>query len=106
MEVELNISWGASPQVNEAVVHFVFSVNNIRKICSFVLSKFRLSPSNNQGLITIPKLELQAAVLAIRLKNKTLDEIDIKIHSISFKTDSQITLCYIKILSRNFSSTL
>ena len=54
-------------------------------------------------MITIPRLELEAAVLAVRLKNKILDEIDIKIDSIRFWTDSQITLCYIKNLSRKFS---
>ena len=53
-------------------------------------------------MITIPRLELQAAVLAVRLKNKTLDEIDIKNDSIRFWTDSQIALCYIKNLSGKF----
>ena len=42
-------------------------------------------------MITIPRLELEAAVLAVRLKNKILDEIDIKIDSVRFWTDSQIT---------------
>ena len=60
------------------VFAFVFSVNHIKKNCDFVLPKSRLLPLNNQGLITIPRLELQAAVLAVRLKNKILDEKDIK----------------------------
>ena len=86
----------------EQLLILFFSVNHIRKNCSFVLSKSRLSTLKNQGLITIPRLELQAAVLAVRLKNKILDEKDIKIDSIRFWTDSQITLSYIKNLSRKF----
>ena len=54
-------------------------------------------------MITIPRLELQATVLAVRLRNKTLDEIDIKTDSIRFWTDSQITLCCMKNLSKKFS---
>ena len=54
-------------------------------------------------MVTIARLELQAAVLAVRLKNKILDEIDIEIDRIRFWTDLQITLCYIKKLSRKFS---
>ena len=70
MEVELNIFSNASTQPYGAVAYFVFSVNHIRKNCSFVLSKYRLSPLKDQGLITIPRSELQAAVLAVRLKIK------------------------------------
>ena len=54
-------------------------------------------------MITTPRLSLQAAVLAVRLKNKILDEIDIKIDGIRFWTDSQIMLCYINNASRKFS---
>ena len=103
MEVELNSFCDASAQAYRAVAYFVFSVNHIRKNCSFVLSKSLLLPLKNKGLITIQRLELQAAVLVVRLKNKILDEIDIKIDSIRFLTDSQITLCSIKNLSRKFS---
>ena len=102
MEVELNIFCDASAQVDGSVAYFVFSGNHNRKNCSFVLSKSRLSSLKDQGLITIPRLELQVAVLAVRLKNKQLDEIDIKIDSIRFWTDSQIALCYIKNLSGKF----
>ena len=56
MEVELNTFCDVSAQAYGAVAYFVFSVNNIRKNCSFVLSKSWLSPLNNQGLITIPRL--------------------------------------------------
>ena len=102
MEVELNSFSDASAQAYRAVAYFVFSVNHIRKNYSFVLSKSLLLPLKNKGLITIPRLELQAAALVVRLKNKILDEIDIKSDSIRFRTESQIALCYIKNLSRKF----
>ena len=67
MEEELNIFCDASVQVYGVLLFF--SVN-IRKNCSFVLSKSRLSPLKDQGLITIPRLEPKATVPAVRLKNK------------------------------------
>ena len=39
MEVKLNIFCDVSAQVYGAVAYFVFSVNHIRKNCSFILSK-------------------------------------------------------------------
>ena len=87
----------------EQLLVLFFSVNNIRKSCSFLSSKSQLSPLKDESLVTIARLELQAALLAVRLKNKILDEIDIEIDRIRFSTDLQITLCYIKKLSRKFS---
>ena len=84
MEVEMNIFCDASKQAYRALVDFVLSVNNIRKNCSFVLSRSQFSALKDQDLITIPTLELQDAVLAGRLKNKIINELDIKIDSIRF----------------------
>ena len=69
MEEELNIFCVASAQVYGTVAFVFFSVN-IRKNCSFVLSKSWLSPLKDQGMITIPRLEPKATVIAVRLKNK------------------------------------
>ena len=79
MEVELNIFRDASSQAHGAVAYFVSSVYNIRKTCSFVLSKSRLSSLKNPGLIAMPNLELQAAVLVVRLKNTILHEMVFKL---------------------------
>lgn len=98
---------GYGVQAYGAVANFGFSVTNIRNIFSFVFLfvflKSWLSYLEDQGLITKPKLELQAVVLAFKLKIKILDEIDIIIDSKKFWTDSQFTLSYIKSTSRKFS---
>ena len=63
VRVELNIFCDHSAQAYRAVAYFVFSNKDYKQnICSFVLSKSYLSPLKEQCSITIPKLELQAAV--------------------------------------------
>ena len=44
----------------------------------------------------IPKLELQATVLAVRLKYTILEEINFDIDKVKFWTNSKITLSYIR----------
>ena len=107
MEVEMNIFCDASPQAYSVIAFYVFIfflVNNTRKTCSFVLSKSYLLPLKDQGFIIIPKLELQAAVPAVRLKNTILDKIHIKITRIRFWTALKITLSFFKNLSKKFSA--
>ena len=48
---------------------------------SFVISKTRLAPIKT---LTIPHLELQAVVVAARLKTKILEEIDFKVDKTHF----------------------
>ena len=63
----LNIFCDASAQAYGAVACFVFSNKNSKQnICSFVLSESCLSLLKEQCSITIPNLELQATVLAVR----------------------------------------
>lgn len=108
MEVEMNIFCDASPQAYRVIAFYVFFffflVNNTRKTCSFVLSKSYLLPLKDQGSIIIPKLELHAAVPAVRLKNTILDKIHIKITRIRFWTALKITLSFFKNLSKKFSA--
>ena len=65
------------------------------------MGKSRLAPLNEKSL-TIPKLELQAAVIASRLKVKILEEIDLNIHRIYFWTDSKTVLKYIRNENKRF----
>ena len=69
--------------------------------CSLVMSKNRLAPLK---VITIPRLELQAAVLSSRLKTSLTKEFDIDINAIYFWTDSMITLQYINNEKRRFKT--
>ena len=67
---------------------------------SFIIGK---SPLNSK-IITIPKLELQAAVIASRMKCKIVDESQITVNDIYFWSDSQTVLKYIKNENQRFSA--
>ena len=58
------------------------------------MSKSCLIPIKEKSL-TIPRLELQAAVLAIRLKNTISKQLDFSIDETRFWSDSQVVLKYI-----------
>ena len=67
----------------------------------FVLSKSGFLPIKEKTL-TAPLLELQAAVTAVRLKDKIVEIFNIQFVSIKFWVDSQIVLKYIQNTNRNF----
>lgn len=50
----------------------------------------------------MPRLELCAAVLAVELADTLMDELDVKIHSVKFYTDSRVVLGYIHNTNRRF----
>ena len=62
---------------------------------SFVMAKTRVAPVKRHCL-TLPRLELQAAVLAVRLKTTVFSELDIDISECFFWSDSLIVLQYIR----------
>ena len=65
----------------------------------FVAAKSRVTPLKK---LTIPKLELQAAVLGTRLYQSVISETRLKIETSVFLTDSSIVLGWIKSTSRKF----
>ncbi|XP_053576923.1 uncharacterized protein LOC128666383 [Bombina bombina] len=65
----------------------------------FILGKAKLAPRPEH---TIPRLELCAAVLAVKIADLILSEIDIKPDAVNFYTDSRVVLGYINNLSRRF----
>ena len=62
-------------------------------ICALVFGKSRAAPLRR---ITIPRLELQAAVLSVRVSEMIQREIGIKFHQVRYWTDSEIVLKYIQ----------
>ena len=70
---------------------------------AFILGKSRLAPLNSK-VLTILKLELQAAVIASRVKCKIVDETQITVNDIYFWSDSQTVLKYIKNENQRFSA--
>lgn len=55
----------------------------------FFMGKSRLTPQSEP---TIPRLELCAAVLAVEMADLIHDELDLKIDSTKFYTDSKVVL--------------
>ncbi|KAF7652275.1 hypothetical protein LDENG_00098710 [Lucifuga dentata] len=68
-------------------------------ISGFCMGKSKLAPRQPH---TVPRLELCATVLAIKLAEMLLDELDIEIHNVKFYTNSRIVLGYINNTSRRF----
>ena len=67
--------------------------------CSFVMGKARTAPLKS---ITIPRLELSAAVLASRLEKIIRREIDLPVHESVFWTDSTCVMNYIRSNDKRF----
>ena len=64
-----------------------------------IAAKSRVAPLKQ---LSIPRLELQAAVLASRLAKTIQEESRIRFQSVKFFTDSTITLAWLQSLSRSF----
>ena len=67
----------------------------------FVAAKSRVAPLKP---LTVPRLELQAAVLASRLYKTILEELTIEIDDVIFMTDSMISLSWIRNRARTFKT--
>ena len=81
-------------------VSFVRLVSSSGRIhCSFVMGKSRLAPLK---VMTIPRLELSAAVLAVRQDTMLRRETDLDICKSTFWTDSMLVLQYIRNQTKRF----
>ncbi|XP_072172027.1 uncharacterized protein [Diadema setosum] len=69
--------------------------------CAFVLGKTRLAPMK---VVSIPRLELMAAVLAVTMDQCIKGELEIKINETVFWTDSTAVLQYVRSESRRFKT--
>ena len=58
------------------------SIDKGKRVCfSFLMFKFRLA-SMKEAMITVPRIELQAAVLAVRLKLAISDQLDFPVSTV------------------------
>jgi len=97
--IELHVFADASRRGLAAVAYLRF-LNELGYIhCSFVMGKAKNAPLREW---TIPRLELQAAVLATRLCTSILKELDLSVDSTTFWTDSATVLQYIQNVHRRF----
>ncbi|XP_041461181.1 uncharacterized protein LOC121412436 [Lytechinus variegatus] len=67
--------------------------------CAFVMGKSRLSPLKT---VSIPRLELSAAVLAVDVNRFLQEELDVPVNETFYWTDSTAVLQYIRNESRRF----
>ena len=67
--------------------------------CSFIMSKTRLAPFKS---LSVPRLELTAATLAIKLDKILTKELEVPINRSVFRTDSTPVLHYIKNEDKRF----
>nr|XP_039272262.1 uncharacterized protein LOC120346563 [Styela clava] len=67
--------------------------------CSFVLGKSRVTPRKQ---ITIPRLELCSAVLAVKLSRFVLKELEYKVNNVYYWTDSTSVLQYLSNTSARY----
>ncbi|XP_041782000.1 uncharacterized protein LOC121598785 [Anopheles merus] len=61
--------------------------------CALVMARSKVAPLQH---LTIPKLELQAALLGARLKRMVCDSHDLEIKATYFHTDSEVVLSWIR----------
>ena len=99
-QLELPVFSDASQCAYGAVVYFRYILNE-SVTCNFVLRKSRLAPIK-QSSMSIPKLELQTAVIAVQLKTTVMEEINLEINKIYFWCDSKTVLNYIPNEHSNF----
>ncbi|KAL6480076.1 hypothetical protein MHYP_G00111090 [Metynnis hypsauchen] len=67
--------------------------------CSLVMGKARVAPTK---IVTIPRLELTAAVTSAAVSNMLREELEFKIDEEYYWTDSQVVLGYINNEARRF----
>ena len=68
---------------------------------AFIMAKSRCAPLQ---YVSVPRLELQAAMIAARVHRLVSSEINLEISASFFWTDSKVTLQYVKNESRRFET--
>ena len=99
--VELHIFCDASKKGYAAVAYARVVEHDDVIRCVFVMGKARVSPIK---IVTIPRLELMAAVLATSLDIAVREEVRFPISESTFWTDSTIVLGYIRNEDRRFKT--
>lgn len=98
--IELHHFGDASTQGYGACSYVRYITDNGEVTCNLLLSKSRVAPLKK--ITTIPRLELQGAVTAVRLANVIRKEFRLEVDREFFWTDSSIVLGYIRNESKRF----
>ena len=92
---ELNFFADSSNQGYGVIVYLRSKLNRGDVKVSSVLGKSRLAPIKEKRL-TIPMLELQAALIAVRIKEKLVKEANVQVSKLYFWSDSNAVLKFIR----------
>ena len=96
-KTELHVFADASEDTMCAVAYLRSQPKKYSADLAFVIGKCRVAPMRH---LSIPRLELQAAVMAVRLKKQIVKEHEMKINSYSFWSESTTVLQWIHISHR------
>jgi len=98
-DVQIHHFSDASEVGYDAVSYLRFIDTDSRVHCSFVMSKTRLAPLKS---LSVPRLELTAATLAVKLDKILRKELEVPINRSVFWTDSTSVLRYIENEDKRF----
>lgn len=99
VEIELHTFSDAGEEAFAAVSYLRFIPKNGPILVAFVASKCKVAPLKH---LTIPRLELQGALMAARLATTVINEHRLKILRRYFWTDSQTVMSWIKSDHRRY----
>ncbi len=97
-EIELHVFVDASEAAFAAVAYIRLKTFDKFEVI-FVSGKTKCAP---QKMLSVPRLELQGAVLGVRLKNTIVDAHDFKITKFYFWSDSSTVVQWIQSDSRKY----
>lgn len=92
VNIQLHMFGDASEKGYSAVAYIRQDSRNKIEV-SFVSGKAKVAPLKH---MTVPRLELQAALLASRLAASILVDLSLKIHHVFYWIDSMVVLSWIK----------
>ena len=99
--VELHLFCDASEVGYGAVAYASLCNNNGERRQTLLFSKSRVAPLKT---VFVPRLELSAAVLAVRIFQIISTSMNIEFQNVTFWTDSTIVLYYINNISKRFNT--
>ena len=100
---ELYIFVDTTTVAYRAVAYFRFCDQSDQIKCSLIMAKSRLSPLREKS-VTLPRLELQPALITTRMKTHIIKNSGIQPNSICQWSSSKVVLSYIKNVDTNFGS--
>ncbi|KFD60347.1 hypothetical protein M514_10986 [Trichuris suis] len=95
----LHVFCDASRSAYGAVAYYLTKENERFAHVSFVMSRAKVAPLRG---LTIPRLELQGAVLAARMATAVARELSLNLGDVTFWTDSAVVLHWLKSTGNRF----